>query len=71
LIPAEEDSSGGNVNLTLKGIIYSAGKSVAIINDEVVSEKDKVAGFTVTKIEQKRVILEKDSKQIILKLEGE
>ncbi|MCM8787771.1 MAG: hypothetical protein NC935_06975 [Candidatus Omnitrophica bacterium] len=61
-----------NINLVLKGIIYSPPKdSIAIINDEVFREKATVGDYIVVRIEEKRVILKKDKEEIILKWEGE
>lgn len=57
--------------LSIKGIVYSKDSSVAIINDEVVEKGDKIGEYFVSKIEEKRVILEKDNKEFILKLEEE
>jgi hypothetical protein len=61
----------GAKNLSLKGIIYSEGKSVVVINDEILREKDIIGDYTVFKIEEKRVILKSKDKEIILKLEEE
>ncbi|MCM8831153.1 MAG: hypothetical protein NC918_03050 [Candidatus Omnitrophica bacterium] len=59
-----------NINLFLKGIIYSTkNDSIAIINDEVVSEKATIGDYVVVSIEKERVILKKDNEEIILKLE--
>jgi hypothetical protein len=58
-------------NLVLNGIIYSPQKSIVVINGEILKEKDKVGDYTIFKIEEKRVILKKKDKEIILKLEEE
>lgn len=65
LLSRELDETG----LHLKGIIYSQGKSVAIINDEVIKEKGIIGAYTVVSIEQKKVILKKGNEEFILKLE--
>lgn len=58
-------------NLVLKGIIYSPEKKLAVINDEIFKEDDSVGDYIVETIEEKRVILKKGDKEIILKLEEE
>jgi len=67
LIPSDTDISG----LNLKGIIYSEGNSIAIINDEVLSEGDKIGNYFVLKIDERNVLLKKDNETFTLKLEGE
>ena len=67
LIPREMDLGG----LTLKGILYSKGSPVAIINDEVVERGENIGDYLVFEIEEKRVILKKDDQEFILKLEEE
>jgi hypothetical protein len=71
------DSNGGILiakkaglgGLVLKGIIYSPAMPLAIINDEVLSEGDMVAGYVIIEIKEKEVTLEKDNKGFTLKLE--
>lgn len=61
-------------NFILKGIIYSDNHSLAIINDEVLKENDRIGNYIVLKIEEKRVVLinmETGKEQIVLKLEEE
>ena len=57
--------------LNIKGIIYSEVSSVAIINNEVVKEGDKIGEYLVLEIEEKRVTLIKGDEKLILILEGE
>ncbi|MBU1112265.1 MAG: hypothetical protein KKH93_00100 [Candidatus Omnitrophica bacterium] len=65
LIVREIDIAG----MVLGGIIYSQGESVAIVNDEVVKTGGFVGEYKVLSIEEKRVVLEKDGQEFILKLE--
>ena len=65
LIPRELDIT----ELTLKGIIYSQGNSLAIINEEMLKEGDTVGEYVVLKIEEKKVFLKKGNKEFTLKLE--
>lgn len=65
LLKQEIDATG----LRLQGIIYTVGKSVAIINDQVLPEGGTIGEYVVSAIEQKQVILKKDSEEFILKLE--
>ncbi len=71
------DSKGGILiakraglgGLNLKGVIYSPAMPLAIINDEVLTEGDMVAGYVIIEITEKAVVLEKDNKEFTLKLE--
>lgn len=56
-------------SLVLKGIIYSKDGSIAIIGDELFKENDIINNYRIMKIGRKKVILKKDKKIIILKLE--
>ncbi|MBU1122520.1 MAG: hypothetical protein KKF54_07505 [Candidatus Omnitrophica bacterium] len=69
LIPQDETVS----NFVLKGIIYSQDRALAIINDEILKEKDNIGDYSILKIEEKRVILKSkdEDEEIILKLEEE
>lgn len=58
-------------NFVLKGIIYSPDKKLAVINNEIFKETDSVGDYVVETIEEKRVVLKKGDKEIILKLEEE
>ena len=60
----------GPAGLVLKGIIYSKNGSVAIIGDEVFKENDIINNYKIMKIGKKKVLLEKGTDVIILKLEG-
>ena len=55
--------------LIIKGIIYSKESPVAIINDLVLREGESVGGYTVVRIEEKKVILKNNNKEFILNLE--
>ena len=58
-------------DFALKGIIYSQGEPLAVIGDEVLREGEVIGGYTISKIEEKRVILKKGGEGAILKLEEE
>ncbi len=60
----------GPAGFVLKGIIYSEDGSVAIIGDEVFKENDIINNYKIMKIGKKKVLLEKGTDVIILKLEG-
>ena len=57
------------VILDLKAISFSEGKSVAMINSQIVTVGDVVEGYTVKSIEPKQVIIEKDGQTKTLKLQ--
>ena len=65
LIAREIDIAG----MILQGIIYSQRNPVAIINDEVIGAGAMIGEYKVLAIEEKRVVLEKDNQEFILKLE--
>ncbi|UCD15813.1 MAG: hypothetical protein JSV34_01835 [Candidatus Omnitrophota bacterium] len=67
LIPQEETVS----NFVLRGIIYSEDKALAIINDEILKENDRIGEYIILRVEEKRVILKNEDEEIILKLEEE
>lgn len=56
------------IYLTLKAISFSQGKSVAMINSQILAEGDRIEGYTIKKIKQKEVILEQAGNIKILKL---
>ncbi len=59
LIKLQEDEKKSE--LSLKGIIYDkSGASFAIINDEVIKTGDNFLGYQIIKIEERKVILNKD-----------
>jgi len=68
ILIAKEFDVGG---LSLKGIIYSETKPLAVINDEVLSKGDALGDYTITEITEKSVSLQKGDKVFVLKLEGE
>ena len=57
-------------DLLLQGILYAEEGNTAIINNELLKEGDILEGYTIKKIESRRVIFEKDGKEYILKWEG-
>lgn len=61
----------GMKNLNLKGIIYSDGGSVAVIEEGIYKKNDKIADYVIVKIGKKKVILKKGKELLILKLEEE
>ncbi|MCK4917488.1 MAG: hypothetical protein KAJ79_03830 [Candidatus Omnitrophica bacterium] len=67
LIYQEVDVKG----LSLKGIIYENGQSLAIINDEVLRIGDKIGLYKIIKIGEKEVVLKKGKEVSTLKLEEE
>ena len=59
-------------DVMLEGIIADAnGKNMAIINGVIVKLNDQIGLFTVSQIEQDRVILLKGQKKFMLKLKKE
>jgi hypothetical protein len=57
------------VRLNLSAISFGGGQPVAMINDEILSVNDVIAGYKVQAIEPKRVILVKGSDRRILTLQ--
>ncbi|MCM8782883.1 MAG: hypothetical protein NC909_00575 [Candidatus Omnitrophica bacterium] len=58
--------------LSLDGILYDPyGRASAMINAEIVQIGDWIGGYQVYKIESDKVILLKEGKELILKLEKE
>jgi len=53
----------------LSAISYMGNNSVALINDNVVKIGEQIAGYMVSSIEPKRVILIKDSERLVLNLQ--
>ena len=67
LEPSEKETK-----IVLGGIIYDKnGPSYAIINNQVVRTGDYIAGYSVFRIEQKKVILLKDSKPVEYEIRDE
>lgn len=59
-------------DLALEGIIFDAQQnSLAIINGKIVKVNDKMGLFTVSRIEQNRVILHKGQESFFLELKKE
>ena len=57
------------VALELKAISMAEGKSVAMINSEILAEGGSIEGYTVKSIQPRRVILEKDGQSKTLMLQ--
>ncbi len=69
--PIRKEIIGGS-NLVLKGISIGKGrKGYACINDEIVSEGEKIAGYEVVKVEKDRVLLKKGQESFYLVLPEE
>lgn len=64
LIPKKVDIA----NLILEGIIYSKDNPIAVIDGEILREREMIGEYTILKIEAKKIILKKDNKKYILKL---
>ena len=63
LLRLEGESSAEQ--LKIEGIIYNeGGASEAIINDNIVKEGDIVDGYRIIKIEENKVVFEKDGKTL-------
>lgn len=59
-------------DLTLEGIIYDpSGNSLAIINGIVVERDGKFGLYTIDKIDDRRVILQKGQESFVLELKKE
>lgn len=69
LINREADVTASEMNL--EGIIFDkSGKSLAIINGQVLKISDKIGNYTVSSIEKQKVTLQGDE-EIILELKRE
>ncbi|MBI1976718.1 MAG: hypothetical protein HYS56_04335 [Candidatus Omnitrophica bacterium] len=67
-----EQQENGVKNLLLEGIVWDpAGGSVAIINGNVVREKERIGGCEVVWIEKSRVGLRGDGEEIILMMSSQ
>ena len=56
----------GGAKIELGGIVWSETEPRALLNDRVAAVGAYVEGFTLSKIEQDRVVLEKDGVTISL-----
>ena len=61
------DLPGGG-RIELGGIVWSEDEPRALLNDRIVGTEAFVEGFTVSKIEENRVLLEKDGVTISISL---
>ncbi len=69
--PIKKDVAS-SLRLVLKGVsIGKEKKNYAFINDEIVAEGEKVAGYEVVKVEKKRVLLRKGKEEFYLVLPEE
>lgn len=61
-----------DAGFNLEGIIFddNAQRSVAVIDGQIYSQKDIVGDYSIKDISKDQVILEKEGKEKILKLEG-
>jgi hypothetical protein len=67
--PAETSSASyGTGGLILTGIMWDKDNPLAIINDNVVKIGDKLNEFTVSEINEKNVVLEKDGNECRIEL---
>lgn len=57
--------------LTLQGIVYSEKGNQAIISNELVKEGEILGEYTILKVEKEHVILKKNDKEVILRMEEE
>lgn len=70
LINREADVLATDMNL--EGIIYDpSGKSLAIINGQVLKVGDTISNYSIIEIEKHRVILLRDAEKFILELKEE
>jgi hypothetical protein len=54
---------GGDVNLIVKGIVYSEDRPSAVVGNQIVHQGDKVSGATVVKINKNNVEFEMNDKK--------
>jgi type II secretory pathway component PulC len=66
--PAEQKPAKPPPSLTLRGTIVGGGKPIAIINDKILRQGDRIDGFKVVKIGKKEVLLRSTRDQLELKL---
>jgi len=69
IIPVYKPSQPQAVTLELKAISIAEGKSVAMINSEILAEGGSIEGYTVKSIQPRRVVLEKDGQSKTLMLQ--
>ena len=62
----EEEKQEGISGMELTGIVWSNGHGMAFINNSILHPGDKIAGKTVTKIDNNRVILTDGTKNYTL-----
>jgi Tfp pilus assembly protein PilP len=58
----------GMKSFELRGIIYSNAGSIAMIEEELYKENDRLGDYIIVKIGKKKVILKKGKELLILKL---
>lgn len=62
-------SSQGGVDLKLTGILWDLQNPQALINDRICEKGDKIDGFQIIEIQENKVILTDQARQIELKLD--
>lgn len=70
LVSALFGSEGDAGSLTLTAISLRGTRGMAIINDEIVTEGDRIGGFVVDQIESNFVILKKGNQPLRINLEN-
>lgn len=61
-------SNARNSGLTLNSILISANRKVAVINDQLVKEGERINGATLVAIERDRITLNHNGKRRVIKL---
>lgn len=59
---------GTDIQLTLRGISWSGGKGVALVNSDVLAEGEWIHGYEVEKILKNGVVLKRNGQEIFLQL---
>ena len=75
ILPGAKSDNVETGSIALEGIIWDEkGKSIAIINGKLVSEKDLVLGMRILKINKDNILINKDGKAVkinLIKKKGE
>jgi hypothetical protein len=66
--PDVVEVSGGSTKLTLRGISWSGGSGVALINNDVVTKGEYIAGYEIVKIVKNGVMLKRGKREVFLQL---
>ena len=67
--PVATVEDGSIANLRLYGTIWTGDTTCAVINDWVVKEGDRIAGATVKRIGRDQLVLEREGRQHILRIQ--